>query len=137
MPALGRFLYGHWPRGEVSLPADHPTKVTAAYVDWQGCRHERTVKLASGRCLVSDRLSGFRQEAVLRWHLSSEVDWKLIGSTCASSLAVIRVTVQGIMANRLSEGWESLFYNAKTPLRVFEISVTPGCGEIETEIVLA
>lgn len=136
MPVLGRFLYGQWPRGEVRLPAGDPTKVTASYVDWQGCRHERTVELGADRCLVSDRLSGFQQEAVLRWHLSSEVDWELTGSTCSSRLAVIRVTVSGVKTSRLSEGWESLFYNVKTPLRVFELTVAAGCREIETEIIL-
>jgi Heparinase II/III-like protein/Heparinase II/III N-terminus len=138
MPVLGRFLYGQWPQGEVSLPADDPTQVTAAYVDWQGCRHERRVELAADRCLVSDRLSGFHQEAVLRWHLSSQVDWELNGSTCSSRLAVIRVsTGEKYKLSRLAEGWESLFYNTKTPIPVFEVTVVAGCAEIETEILLA
>jgi hypothetical protein len=135
MPVLGRFLYGHWPQGEVSLPAEDPRTVIASYSDWQGCRHERTVKLGAGQCLVSDRLSGFKREAVLRWHLSPNADWELTGSTCASRLAVIRITAaKEFKSIRLAEGWESLFYNAKTTLSVFEVTVAAGCGEIETQM---
>jgi hypothetical protein len=136
MPALGRFLYGQWPHGEVSLPADDPTKATCSYEDWRGCRHQRDVTLRLGRCLVSDRLSGFQREAVLRWHLCPDTDWELTGSTCTSSLAVIRVTGVGIKSSRLAEAWESLFYNAKKPLRVFEVSVAEDVRAIETEIIL-
>ena len=112
-------------------------QVTASYEDWRGCRHQREVTLGSGRCLVSDRLSGVRREAVLRWLLSPDTDWELAGSTCSSPLAVIRVTGAGITGSRLAEGWESLFYNAKRPLKVFEISVAANVADIETEITFA
>lgn len=136
MPQLGRFLYGAWPAGDAECPVDDPFTVTGSYQDWQGCRHQRTVRLEHNRCVISDRMSGFQREAVLRWRLAPELDWELRASTCTSKLAVVRVTGDGARS-RLSEGWESLFYNTKSPLRVFEASFHAGCAEIETEILFA
>ncbi len=135
MPALGRFLYGEWPRGEARLFNDR-FAVTASYQDWQGCRHERTVTLTSGRCLVADRISGFRREATLRWHLCPETEWVLTDSCCASPLAVIQVSVRGTATYRPSMGWESLYYNTKTSIQVFEITVPVGVVQIDTEILV-
>jgi hypothetical protein len=71
----------------------------------------------------------------LRWHLSPNADWELTGSTCDSRLSVIRITAaKEFKSIRLAEGWESLFYNAKTTLSVFEVTVAAGCGEIETQM---
>ena len=135
MPVLGRFLYGQWPRGEVSMPAGDPKKVTASYTDWRGCGHERTVVLGFGHCQVTDRMSGFRREAVLRWHLCPRTAWELNGTACASRLATIRVTAPaGLKGIRVVEGWESLYDNVKTPLPVLEILLAPTCRIVTSEV---
>ena len=135
MPKLGRFLYGCWPQGEVSLPADRPESATASYADWRGCRHERTVELQSGRCHVTDRISGFKEQAVARWHLAPNVEWRLTANRCISPWAAIQIEAEGRLESiRLTEGWESLYYNAKTPIKVLEVTVASGCRTIYTEI---
>lgn len=135
MPVLGRFLYGRWARGEVTLPPGDPAIVRAAYSDWQGCRHERTVLLSAKSCLVTDRISGFQRQAVLRWHLCPMAGWELSGTTCASPLATLRVTAPtGLNGIRVVEGWESLYYNVKTPLPVLEVFLAPTCREVTSEV---
>ena len=138
MPELGRFLYGEWPRGEVQLLAGGLGTVSAAYSDWQGCRHERTVGLSAKSCLVTDRISGFKRQAVLRWHLCPTVGWELSGTNCASPLATLRVTAPtGLNGIRVVEGWESPYYNVKTPLPVLEVLLAPTCREVISEMQFA
>lgn len=137
MPALSRFLLGEWPDGELRAPENQPSSLIASYTDWRGCRHERTVSVSPGRCVVSDRVTGFEREAVLRWHLCSEASWVLDGSTCRSHLATIDVRAATISSIRLIEGRESLFYNAISPLSVLEIAIPPSVADLQTEIVLA
>jgi hypothetical protein len=134
MPKLSRFLYGRWLRGRATLDSTKRA-ATAGYTDWKGASHERTVRLEVKRCVVVDRIAGFRQHAMLRWHLAPETAWNLDRDRCSSSLATVCITApSGLRGVRLGQAWESLFYGSRTPIPVLEAQASPACHEITTEI---
>lgn len=135
MPELGRFLYGSWPRGTFALPADPAGPIVASYTDWKGCRHERTVDLQPQRLVVIDRISGYKEKAILRWHLDPDADWRIDGDCCLSSVATIQIdSGDKPVLPRLTDGWESLHYGEKTSVPVLEVIVPQGCSKITTDI---
>jgi hypothetical protein len=138
MPRLSRFLFGRWPTlvVEDQLGSETPT-VTAHLVDWKGCRHSRTVILTSNGFRIIDRIEGFQRQAVLRWRLAPEWNWRLDGSGCRSEGCTIRLTAKpGPVNPELTIGWESLYYFEKTELPVLQAAFEPGLHEITTEVVI-
>jgi hypothetical protein len=138
MPKLSRFLYGRWLRGTAALKVNGAPEAVARYTDWQGGCHERTVRLEANRCEITDRLSGFRDEAVLRWHLSPDHSWALDHGACVSPRATLRLKAEaGLQEVRLGQAWESLYYGTRTPIPVLEARLTPACRAITTLITWA
>jgi hypothetical protein len=136
MPKLSRFLYGHWPKLEVTADAQAQV-IGAGFVDWRGCRHRREVRGGARGYRVTDRIGGFREKAVLRWRLGPELEWQLDGLVCASSRMTLRVAVDvEPVAVRIVQGWESLYYQERSPIPVLEIEVGPECRQLTTEILL-
>lgn len=136
MPKLSRFLYGKWPKAEVVVD-ESSQMVKAGFTDWKGCRHERTVQSHENGFTVIDRIRGFKEKAVLRWRLAPELDWVLDGSTCSSKdVSLVIASDKNLNAIKISEGWESLYYQERTPLSVLEVDVGPDCRELVTEIEL-
>lgn len=130
MPRLSRFLFGDWlkVKGKPAffVSADTDT-VEVGYRDGWGAEHHRKVILEDGKLLVADRVSGFRNKAVLRWRLMPG-EWQQKGNEWWNGN--IRLTVEAdvpIKRMALVEGWESRYYLQKTPLPVLEIEVdSPG-----------
>jgi hypothetical protein len=137
MPKLSRFLYGKWPKADVVVN-ESAQMVKAAFTDWKGCRHERIVQVHEKGVTVIDRMSGFKKKAVLSWRLAPEVEWELQGLTCLSELAKLTILIEdrSVSKSKIVQGWESLYYQERTPLPVLEIEVRPDCRKIITEIVL-
>ena len=72
MPRLGRFLFGEWLKADNVAPVhekDGVITAAAAYEDSLGARHNRQVSLAAGEIIIRDTISGFSQQAMLRWRL--------------------------------------------------------------------
>lgn len=139
MPRLGRFLFGAWLQMDECTDCQQSADDiawTGAYTDWRGSTHRRSVVVSGDVWRIKDEIAGFKEKAILRWRLKP-ADWGLAGNCCRSNLADITVRT-GAPARRMELviGWESLFYQQKTELPVFEIEVGPGRWIIETEIQL-
>ena len=134
MPRLSRFLLGHWPISRVAVDAQ-VLQATASFTDWKGCRHERTVQVSEMGFTVIDRISGFKEKAVLRWRLAPDVEWLLDGMVCSSSLMDMKIFVSGSSCTvEMVEGWESLYYHERTALSVLEVRVEKDCQKVVTDI---
>ena len=137
MPRLGRFLWGDWLQLEAP-PQLQPSSITAAYRCPLG-RHQRRVQVdASGyRWTITDTCSGFKSQAVLRWHLCPG-EWRLEGPSVIGPLATLQIHCdQPITRLELVTGWESRHYGAKTPLPVLEVGVAQAPATLTTSIQLS
>jgi len=138
MSRLSRFLFGRWPTVTVEncLEGDPPS-VTAGFVDWRGCHHQRAVATTSTGYRIIDRIGGYDNDAVLRWRLAPEWKWELSEGECRTQGCTIRVTAKpGPVVHELTTGWESLYYFEKTKLPVLQASVGNGTQELTTEILV-
>lgn len=137
MPRLGRFLFGAWPKVRDLEPLqkeDGELCFGAGYRDWKGASHHRRVSLTDHRLQVSDAISGFAHRAVLRWRLMPG-DWQWQGDTLTDGRRRLSVTSTApIVRHELVEGWESRYYNQKTPLPVLEVELQAS-GTLTTELI--
>lgn len=136
MPRIQRFLFGEWPT--MTLERRHET-ISARYCDYRGACHQRTVEPTAAGFRVTDELDGDFETAILRWRLAPESRWSLDELACRSSELVLSLTVEpesNLTACELSEGWESNYYQEKTPLPVLETRVSGGPTRIVTEVLL-
>ena len=93
------------------------------------------VQFSNNRIQVTDEITSFKEKAVLRWRLAPEIQWFLTATECFSSICRLQVKVdRGLESIQIIEGWESLYYMNKAPIPVFEITVSPECSKITTEI---
>lgn len=136
MPRLGRFLFGKWLQAEdVSPVCEDAGAVTAAaaYRDHFGARHHRAISLAPGELVARDTISGFSEQAIMRWRLSSGdysvSDKGIMGEgiklNITSSMPITRIA--------LATGQESLYYLQKKLLPVLEVTFDQP-GEVVTRI---
>jgi hypothetical protein len=135
MPRLGRFLFARWLSCEELRFVDEGSsgrEAVAAYTDYAGARHRRSVRLCGSRCIVQDDVSGFRQRAVIRWHLPLG-RWTLSGSRLLGANVLIDVEGSGPFEMRTIEGWESRAYLDRQPITVLEIEMRAR-GSLKTVI---
>lgn len=125
MQKIGRFLYGKWVRCEVSH-AEVGEWVSAKYADEYGCRHKRMVEEIEGGWRITDELAGFSEKAILRWRLAPEWNWETLDNGCRCDAFELIVTGDGICNRGLREGWESLYYQDRRAIPVYEIEISPG-----------
>lgn len=138
MPRLSRFLFGAWlksTRVEPLIRSGDIQSCGAGYRDWQGAKHFRRAELSEQALRVTDQLSGFASNAVLRWRLKPgewtiDVDAQRIQS---GEFSLTVTTAISIKRFELVEGWESRYYLQKTPLPVLEIEIDQP-GELITTI---
>jgi len=140
MLLLSRFLYGGWVRvvGEstISGAADRQTW-SGSYTDIWGARHKRSVCLRTDTLTVRDEVQGFRDRAVLRWHLAP-ANWTQNEAGCASSMGRIVVESSvGIRRLSLKEGWESRHYLEKSEAPVLEVEVGRSPAVLVTTVTLS
>ena len=140
MPRLGRFLFGYWLNADLlKSPTERDSTAAARYRDKFGCTHERHVALSERVVLVTDELTGFKSEAVLRWRLMPG-DYELITMdkhriTLSSSFLTLSITADTPITAQLVQGFESRHYFEKTPLPVLEVTMKH-TGTMITEIRL-
>lgn len=137
MPRLSRFLFGKWLKTQffsgISKFEKYET-VTATYRDYTGASHTRRVTLGDNELYVTDKLDGFKKNAVLRWHLKKD-DWCLRGNELQNKSNTLRLVFSSseIIKNvSLRNGWRSLYYHDKDVIPVLEIEINKP-GTIETE----
>nr|WP_306674576.1 heparinase II/III family protein [Endozoicomonas sp. ISHI1] len=137
MPKVSRFLFSDWsePFKVSSITYERGTQVwSCGYRDAWGAEHYRKVTLGSGCLIVTDKIKGFNENAVLRWRLMPG-NWSLDDNQL--SLDGIRLTINShstLTRIELITGFESRHYGEKTPLPVLEVEVNT-CSTIETIFV--
>jgi len=135
MPRLGRFLLGAWLKAEQIMPVtEEEGQVTAgaSYRDYQGAFHHRMVALSDQRLLVTDKISGFKNKAVLRWRLKPG-EWSIKNTSISNGTHKLAVTSNVFIVRfEITEGWESRYYLQKTSLPVLEVEIH-SAGEFITE----
>jgi hypothetical protein len=136
MPRLGRFLFSCWLScDELQIVDEEDTdrEVVAAYTDYSGARHRRSVRASGSRWIIHDEVGGFRQRAVIRWHLAPG-PWTLSGSRLTGRKVAIDVQGSDRCQLRIAEGWESPVYLERQPIPVLEIEMAPTRGTVRTVI---
>lgn len=138
MPRISRFLYAAWPeksaKQAVNVEKENP--IVSSYEDWTGANHKRTVSLCNNECVIVDEISGFKEEAALRWRLP-QLGWKLNQEllSCSCEKFAIHVACdQDIESISLVKGWESTHYMKKNEILVLEIKCSQAVETITTKI---
>jgi len=120
MPRLSRFLFGAWLKPK-SLKYQKD-QYSCSYKDAWGCEHLRCIDLKSGSICISDQISGFKDEAILRWRLQPG-EWILNGHILSNGKIEIEIQTESNAEIYMSEGAESRYYYQKTVLPVLEVRV--------------
>jgi hypothetical protein len=135
MPRLSRFLFGEWLQARDVIPVHTEAdriQASAAYRDYQGTYHHRTISLGTTSLSVSDKVSGFKHKAILRWRLQPG-EWVINGTSVTNGKHQLTLTSSVPIARiELTQGWESRYYLQKTTLPVLEVELQQA-GEITSE----
>lgn len=118
MPRLSRFLFGAWlkPQNFYYKP-DH---FECGYRDYWGCTQQRSIILSEKKVLVSDKLSGFKDQALLRWRLDPD-HWVLEKNTLTNGKLSLEIVSDTPIRISMAQGQESRYYYQKTQLPVLEV----------------
>ncbi|WP_087547311.1 heparinase II/III family protein [Acinetobacter sp. WCHA39] len=121
MPRLSRFLFGAWltPK-ELVYSAN---EFGCGYQDHWGCTHHRKISLTDNAIKIADNISGFKQQAVLRWRLQPD-HWTLENNVLSNSQIEIILEAEHPITLRWSEGEESRYYYQKSKVPVLEVIAT-------------
>lgn len=137
MPRLSRFLLGDWLKLNYKKELDSQREsesLGAGYSDRFGCHHKRDVSLLKSQLIVVDELSGFKEQAILRWRLTPDVKWQLTDLGLHSELCAIKISCDvGIKRIVLVTGYESRYYYQENEILVLEIEIESS-GTITTEV---
>ncbi len=123
MPKLSRFLFGEWLKTNYLQPLsadDSNISFAAGYTDYKGASHKRFVALSDNALTVTDELSGFKFNAVIRWRLMPGL-WVLDGNSLTNGQIRMRVTSTSQFTLQLCEGLESRYYLQNIALPVLEL----------------
>ncbi|TSH76961.1 weeF [Acinetobacter sp. RF15A] len=121
MPRLSRFLFAAWLKP--SQLNYQPDQFHCAYQDYWGCKHKREVALKDQSIQVTDTISGFKTQAVLRWRLQPD-QWQLQDNVLSNGHISIVVHSESKLTLQLVQGEESRYYYQKQSLPVLEIKTT-------------
>ncbi|GHF87854.1 heparinase II/III family protein [Thalassotalea marina] len=131
MSKLSRFLYRDWLKVQVHQHTDQ--RLSASYLDSKKRQHLRKIEVKDQSLLIQDTVKGFKNNAVLRFHLPKD-DWQLTDNKLVSAQYMINVNADiALKKIALVEGWQSRYYQNKTPIWVLEVTVIKQ-GTISTEL---
>lgn len=121
MPRLSRFLFGAWltPK-ELTYSAN---EFGCGYQDHWSCTHHRKISLTDNAIKIADNISGFQQQAVLRWRLQPD-RWTLENNVLSNGQVEIILEAEYPITLRWSEGEESRYYYQKSKVPVLEVTAT-------------
>ncbi len=137
MPRISRYLFGEWLNSSISsntiVDENNEQRFEAGYKDKLGVAHSRKVVLQKSELFVTDTISGFNKQAILRWRLMPG-DWKLTeNGTVLGNISLIIEATTEIKRIEIVDGWESRYYLKKTFLPVLEVEVN--CDSVITSQV--
>ena len=130
MPRVGRFLFGDWLNSRIVEPlVDQGSAICfeAAYTNRRGQSHSRHLALHNERLVVTDHVTGFSKQALMRWRLAPGC-WEIQGNRIQGADMTIDINVGELLAEiSLHDGFESTHYMQKTALPVLHVSISsPG-----------
>lgn len=118
MPRISRFLFGAW-LTPLNLKYKK-NKFSCGYKDYWDCKHTRTVETSPTEIKVIDQVTGFQNQAILRWRLMPG-NWDLNGHIISNTKFSLEIRSESNITIQLTEGYESKYYYRKTTLPVLEI----------------
>ena len=138
MQKRSRFFYGKW-RGSNLLKFEKHSNFILfefEYKDWKGCIQHRKIKSYDKKIIIKDSIFNFKNQAVLKWHLSPDYKWQQSGDGCVTNDIEIKITCSNTLKYFVSlvQGDASLYYLAKQKINVLIATVFTDCDEIITEI---
>jgi len=126
MPRLSRFLFGDWLKTSVFKPLTSvggEQTLTAGYKDRENACHTRTIRLSPNLLKITDKVTGFKEKAILRWRLEPG-DWQIKDDILTNGSHTIKVKSDTpIKRCELVQGWESRYYLEKQLTPVLEVEV--------------
>lgn len=135
MPKLSRFLYGRWLKIKI-LDRFNEHRWSGRYRNASGATHTRTIYLEGKQYKIVDELDGFKENAVIRWHVPCG-EWLYQDDAWRGQDIVLKMLVDGKSAMPFKKLAEiSRYYLAKEPCIVFELEVTTAPATIVTLITL-
>ena len=126
MSRLGRFLYADWLKtdGDPSLLENNGEEtITAGYQSRSGIRHSRAIRMKPQSIIVSDTISGFKKNAVMRWRLPG-AEWSIQANEVRGMNFVLKFEASmAIERAEIVTGSHSTHYLSKEDCPVLEIEV--------------
>ncbi len=136
MPRLRRFLLGEWLTTSFKKPlraSDNSQTFAVGYKDRFACEHKRFIELFNQKLLITDKLSGFKNKAVLRFRLAPS-NWQIVDNALSSELCTINFSANvEIKRLELTTGFESRYYYHESEIPVIELEIDKP-GILTTEI---
>ena len=84
--------------------------------------------------MVTDEVSGFKSEAVLRWRLF-QGEWNVIGNSVTNGIHKLSVESNvEILRFSLVDGWKSDYYVKKEKIQVLEVEIAEP-GVLKTQYI--
>lgn len=133
MPRLGRFLFGAWLKADKIEWRSDDGFVRSGYTDYLGASHVREVSFHRDSCCVIDKFTGFKNEALIRWHLA-DANWKLNGRALSCEKLKLVVESDNNLMLSLVKLPESYYYLEQHSMPVLEIKCLTG-GTIKTTFI--
>jgi hypothetical protein len=130
MPRLGRFLYADWLETDgnpTQLGNDGEQNIVAGYQSRSGIKHSRAIRMKPQSVAVTDIISGFEKNAVMRWRLPG-AEWSIQGNEVRSTNFVLKFEASmAIERAEIVAGSHSTHYLSNEDCPVLEIEVrAPG-----------
>ncbi len=145
MPRISRFLFGAWRDVEILQPLMQSGETLSwcgKFTDYRGAWHKREVNVSGDAWIIRDEVGGFRECAVLRWHLAP-LTWELNKNSCSAGNIKIDISCDAPGCRlKISQAKSSLYYAEFTVRPVLEIVIenAPEGSQmvrIETKVRLA
>ncbi|MBM3402663.1 MAG: heparinase [Bacteroidetes bacterium] len=136
MQKISRFLYANWAKTDwISelKDSDGCLSYGAGYTDAFGANHKRKVNLCQDKLVVTDEITNFKSNAILRWRLIDS-DWVLVENdndvvlrSNSQNLTMRIICTEKITSSKLTEGLESLYYMKSNKIPVLELTLEKKC----------
>lgn len=135
MPRLSRFLFGSWLKAkhiDFKIKNDRSSIVSASYLDYKGAFHQREINLNTHKLIITDQVSGFKHNAIMRWRLPKG-KWKIQGTMVSNGSHQLEITCNiPLIRFKITKGWYSRYYMEKDQLQVLEVEIDKK-AELRTE----
>ncbi|WP_288260264.1 heparinase II/III family protein [uncultured Prochlorococcus sp.] len=140
MTKLGTFLWGDWSQN-YQKPIVNKTKNFYEFKfinKYHGIIHKRNIKVSidGNNWQIEDKVTGIKKVAILRWRLAN-FNWSMFENKLISERASLIIkSKNNLNSLKLSDGFESLFYDSKQTTPILEALFETNYLEVVTEVSL-